>query len=303
MNDAHFPHPPPIKERRFERQNVFLGYCPNGSSLDCRANLFSIFVDNLSHRVSKRALWEAFGEYGRVMDVYTPSSFRGSRAKKTTFACVRYKFRSEMLKAIRFENKRRIDGWRIRMKQTSYGGKDRRFSRHNLAHFLWDKEVRELTTNEGTTVLKDNKSYRDVVLGEDKIAMRDIGERVLDQSKRKEKLIHGNTLQIANESVVKQRLNEVNFDIEIPKNEMEWLFRSAISQLRVISKMDKIYDYMVGAGVKCQISLLGGVITLLTFDTKEGMANTLIESKLLLVEWFEDLRPWENSIAQRMMAV
>ncbi|XVE67271.1 hypothetical protein DITRI_Ditri08aG0147200 [Diplodiscus trichospermus] len=77
---------------------------------DWRASLFTIFVNNLSCRLSKGALWEAFNAYGRVRDVYIHYSAKGDRGKKTTFAFVRYKFKSEMFKAIEVGNNRRIDG-------------------------------------------------------------------------------------------------------------------------------------------------------------------------------------------------
>ena len=35
-----------------------------------RSSLFTVFVDNLSHRVPKGALWEVFCEYGNMVDVY-----------------------------------------------------------------------------------------------------------------------------------------------------------------------------------------------------------------------------------------
>ena len=48
---------------------------------DWRSNLHSAFVDNLSLRVSKGALWDAFCEYGRVVDVYIHRLFWGNNNK------------------------------------------------------------------------------------------------------------------------------------------------------------------------------------------------------------------------------
>ena len=92
--------------------------------VDWRSSLFTIFIGNLSNIVSRRALWDAFLEYGKVMDIYIP---RGNNIpfKGSTFAFVRYKLEFEMVKAIEHGNYRRIDGWNIKVKKASYGWKDK----------------------------------------------------------------------------------------------------------------------------------------------------------------------------------
>ncbi|XVE50486.1 hypothetical protein DITRI_Ditri01bG0166100 [Diplodiscus trichospermus] len=69
--------------------------------MDWRAILFSVFIDNLSRRVSRGALWEAFSEYGRVVDVFISFYGGGHGVKETIFAFVRYKHKSELTKAIK----------------------------------------------------------------------------------------------------------------------------------------------------------------------------------------------------------
>ena len=63
--------------------------------VDRRSRLFTIFMGNLSKRVSRRALWEAISEYGKVVDVYIPRA-NNRPAKGYTFAFVRYKLEFEM---------------------------------------------------------------------------------------------------------------------------------------------------------------------------------------------------------------
>ncbi|XVE84637.1 hypothetical protein DITRI_Ditri17bG0028600 [Diplodiscus trichospermus] len=109
------------RARRAGIQNTILGYTLKWDFLDWRANIYSIFVDNLNRRVSKEALWEAFSEFGRVMIVFISFSVISNRDKETTFAFVRYKFRSEMMKAIVDGNNRKIDRWFIRVKEASLG--------------------------------------------------------------------------------------------------------------------------------------------------------------------------------------
>ena len=87
---------------------------------DWRSRLFTVFVDNLSHRVPKGALWEAFCDYGKVMDVYIPLQ-RKLAHKDSIFGFVRYKQKTEMMKAITNGNNRKIDGRLIKVKKASYG--------------------------------------------------------------------------------------------------------------------------------------------------------------------------------------
>ncbi|XVE68439.1 hypothetical protein DITRI_Ditri09bG0068900 [Diplodiscus trichospermus] len=81
--------------------------------LDWRANLFSIFVNNMSHRVLKGALCEDFSVYGRVMDIYIHSATKSNKGNEIMFAFVKYRFKSKMMKMIEAGNNKRIDGWSI----------------------------------------------------------------------------------------------------------------------------------------------------------------------------------------------
>ncbi|XWS08054.1 hypothetical protein CRYUN_Cryun41cG0044900 [Craigia yunnanensis] len=78
------------------------------SAVDWRSSLFSIFLGNLSTRVSRSALWEVFLQYGMVVDVYI-SYATNRHLKDGTFAFVRYKRESEMWRAIEDGNNRRVE--------------------------------------------------------------------------------------------------------------------------------------------------------------------------------------------------
>ncbi|XVF83769.1 hypothetical protein PTKIN_Ptkin16aG0519200 [Pterospermum kingtungense] len=60
------------------------------------ASLPTVFVNNLSKRVSKRALWEVFNHYGTVMDVFVKFHSR----KPFTFAFIRFKLESDCQRAV-----------------------------------------------------------------------------------------------------------------------------------------------------------------------------------------------------------
>ncbi|XVE52546.1 hypothetical protein DITRI_Ditri02bG0130500 [Diplodiscus trichospermus] len=66
-----------------------------------------------------------------MMNIFISYSIKGNRDKETTFAFVSYMYRSEMMKAIKAANNKRIDGWCIRVKEAAYGSKERRLGVYN----------------------------------------------------------------------------------------------------------------------------------------------------------------------------
>ncbi|XVF47771.1 hypothetical protein PTKIN_Ptkin03bG0137100 [Pterospermum kingtungense] len=78
-----------------------------------RGHLPAVLVNNLSRRVSKRALWEVFNQYGAVMDIFISFCSR----KPSTFAFVRYRWESECCRAIEGGNQRVIDGRTISVRR------------------------------------------------------------------------------------------------------------------------------------------------------------------------------------------
>ncbi|XVE75525.1 hypothetical protein DITRI_Ditri12bG0100600 [Diplodiscus trichospermus] len=118
----------------------------------------TIFIGRLSTMVSKRALWECFGQYGKVKGVFIPHSTKRGR-REFTFGFVRYKYEYEMMKAIELGNNRKIDGGSIVV---------------NKARYSWSKRKQrnELELTGSTRNIKrqewlvnNNRSYRDAVLG------------------------------------------------------------------------------------------------------------------------------------------
>ncbi|EOX91876.1 Uncharacterized protein TCM_000936 [Theobroma cacao] len=76
-----------------------------------RSSIHSIFVTNLSRRVTTQGLKDFFDVYGRVRDVFI--SLKQNPNKTTTFAFVRYKETWEMERAILQNNGRKLDGYHL----------------------------------------------------------------------------------------------------------------------------------------------------------------------------------------------
>ncbi|XVF87533.1 hypothetical protein PTKIN_Ptkin18bG0127900 [Pterospermum kingtungense] len=127
---------------------------------DWRNNLFTIFVERLSKRVSRKALWELFELFKRVVDVFIPRGMRNP-ISSTTFAFIRYRMEIEMFNVIRIWNNRRIDGWVVSVKKVDYGWKERKMvSSVNESYDM--KKVKE--NHRWKETLRDDRSYKQVVV-------------------------------------------------------------------------------------------------------------------------------------------
>ena len=231
-------------------------------------------MGNLSKRVSKSVLWEAFLEYGKVVDIFIPR-YRNDTSKSNTFAFVRYKFELEMKKTIEHGNNRKVDGWYIRVNKASFGWKDRR--NHKLQ---WRKKPVKIPKNEkGYLAVRDNRSYKKVLLGS--------GPNVDGMTKLKG-IKRDNINNVAME-VPSHPPKKVNYDLDIPKAEIEWLERSAIGYIKVGCSINQTAIYMVVEGFSCQVSPIDCLSALLTFSSKEEMFEMIKDGRVK--GWFNDVVP------------
>ncbi|OMO83175.1 hypothetical protein COLO4_22653 [Corchorus olitorius] len=126
--------------------------------VDWRSYLFSIFVSNLCTRVSKRALWDAFSDYGKVADVFIQ---RNNKTQgPTTFAFVRFWKEKDARFALEKANFRFLEGIRIRV---SSAKNSRRTVVSNKSKYPLMKQV-----DERRTVVRESKvdgrSFKEVVV-------------------------------------------------------------------------------------------------------------------------------------------
>ncbi|XVF60057.1 hypothetical protein PTKIN_Ptkin08bG0012300 [Pterospermum kingtungense] len=105
------------RKRHFPKSSqYFLDRIQTRNTDEWRSRFPTVFINNLSRRVSKSTLWEAFNQYGVVMDVFI--SFRSS--KPLTFAFMRYIWESECHRAVVNGNQRIIDGRIISIRRARY---------------------------------------------------------------------------------------------------------------------------------------------------------------------------------------
>ena len=246
---------------------------------DWRSSLFTIFVGNLSNRVSRGSLWEAFLSYGKVMDVFIHQTSRRSN-KESTFAFVRYRKESEMIKAIEQGHGRKVDGWFIRVNKASYGWGDRR-------RYVQDRQKNLPTPGRAikgpAAAFRDNRSYREVLTG-------DRAEVTSKACSPREKR---NTADTSINTAPADQVNKpkkVDYDLDIPKAEMEWLNMSARGSFKDGFNYKSVAKKMKEAGFNCLISPLDNIAVLLTFQSIEEMLAMIKEDQLK--PWFADIVPW-----------
>ena len=94
---------------------------------------------------------------------------------------------------------------------------------------------------------------------------------------------------------------KVNYDLDIPKAEMEWLDRSAIGNLKVDCTMNQTAIFMASKGFHYQVSPIDSLSTLLTFRSKEVMIDTIED--VGVKGWFDVIKPWSMAPTIRELAV
>ncbi|XVF60748.1 hypothetical protein PTKIN_Ptkin08bG0073300 [Pterospermum kingtungense] len=176
-----------------------------------RGGLPTVFINNLNRRVSKSALWEAFNQYGVVMDVFI--SFRSK--KPFTFAFVRYKSESECRRAVAAGNQRIIDNRIISVRRAQYRWSNRknmsRVSRVASPHTESAQAISNLRT-------KDILSYKEVLM---------------ENFNNKAPVENLDVVKQVGESSGKNDLvKEVSFCYELKKEHVKWLNFVIIGRLK-----------------------------------------------------------------------
>ena len=89
----------------------------------------------------------------------------------------------------------------------------------------------------------------------------------------------------------------MEYDLNIPKAEMEWLSKSAKGILKDGISCRKVSKGLCGAGFVCQVSPLDNFSALLTFESKVVMKNSIKDARVS--SWFFELAPWEETPMER----
>ncbi|XVE86626.1 hypothetical protein DITRI_Ditri18aG0049600 [Diplodiscus trichospermus] len=210
-------------------------------------------------------LGEVLSAYGKVVDAFIPFHV----SKPTTFAFVRYRYESEMEKAIILGMNRRIHGLII---------KDRGKGAIRSSELNFDKE-------------KDGRSYKEVV-----IRVSD------DKRKEKEKSLMKSVVESSDRNAVQREEDnffEVNYNVDISKEELEWLNRSVIGRLQEDMIVKLASNLVREVGFNCSISLLGDVSVCLTFSSKKEKLAFMDKATFVVESCLEMWEEWNHATTQK----
>ncbi|OMP09339.1 hypothetical protein COLO4_05573 [Corchorus olitorius] len=132
----------------------------NYGKVDWRSLLFSIYVNNLSREVKKTDLWDMFGRFGRVVDVYFPKSALNKGNGSAVFAFVRYKLERDAIRAIKEGNGILIGNCKLGVSWAKYSWRDRKSVRNSAVNVF--RGHRKAVDHS----LVNGRSFKEVVVGD-----------------------------------------------------------------------------------------------------------------------------------------
>ncbi|GMJ13922.1 hypothetical protein HRI_005061400 [Hibiscus trionum] len=138
---------------------------------------WEVFIDNLSKRISRGALWELSNHYGRVGRVFIPAVNRKPKYSNFTFVIVEFRSHIDMKKAILALDGSLIDGRRVKVSKARYPLSRNKASSHSRARKDSANDsarpVRESTkgntNNMSQNQFRDLRSYKEVLLNKNVI--------------------------------------------------------------------------------------------------------------------------------------
>ncbi|MED6162141.1 hypothetical protein PIB30_067553 [Stylosanthes scabra] len=141
---------------------------------------FTLFVDNISHRVSTQDLWEMFSNEGQVVDVFLSNKIRINNAFK--FAFVRFAFKNHALRASRNLDGCVLEGVKLMFAESKYE-RERRVDTQDSNHthkVVMAESMGRSKKKEGS----DKRSFESVLLG------LNIAKKCLDENTKCGKVDH-----------------------------------------------------------------------------------------------------------------
>ncbi|XP_039054991.1 serine/arginine-rich splicing factor SC35-like [Hibiscus syriacus] len=152
---------------------------------------WTVFVGNLSKRVTRSELREIFNHYGRIVRVFIPSFMVKTNYKSSTFAFVQYAVEEGCRRAVMNVNGTLIDGKRVTVGVAKYKRGRKRDAEVKRSQLEGIKPFREANGRqqvdlESPRSLRDGRTYKEVV-NVDKSRSVDQQRRVNREGQKKAK--------------------------------------------------------------------------------------------------------------------
>ncbi|KAL4312348.1 hypothetical protein GQ457_01G050470 [Hibiscus cannabinus] len=250
---------------------------------------WTVFVDNLSRRVSRGALWELFSHHGKVNHVFIPLKNKKPKYRFSTFAFVRFDSEKAMNRAIEKTNKSKIDEKIITVARAKFPVQMRRkFVPLNQGTvFIATDRVgankKEILNpippeiNSKNSAGLDSRSFRDVLIGQSK---HNRGNISLEAGKP------------GGGGVTHRSL----FDIHIPAKDIAWIDRSLVGVLKHHYDLEFIQRAILRDGLNARVARWGNfeLSCIITFNSSEDFDEALNKRDEGLSFWFSHVAPLIN---------
>ncbi|KAL4384130.1 hypothetical protein GQ457_15G008570 [Hibiscus cannabinus] len=251
---------------------------------------WTVFVDNLSRRVPRGAIWELFSHYGKVFQVFISMANKKPRYQDSTFAFVRFVNEEGMLRAIEKMNNAKIDVRNIIVSKAKFlsplkkmnlpnGGDVRDDKTTKVIHDGIDRQAfakRAKNPIIGSKV--DSRSFREVLMGEPKPG-------------RPNSRMDGKM----SPPLVREGLKSL-FDIHIPAKEIAWIDLSLVGVLKELYDLEFIQKAMLSDGINASVASWGNspLSCIITFKSTQERDEAWSKKEEGLSFWFEHVEPLIN---------
>ncbi|GMI89043.1 hypothetical protein HRI_002573600 [Hibiscus trionum] len=241
----------------------------------------TLFIDNLSKRISRRTLWEWFSNHGVIERVFIPAVNRKAKYKNTTFAFITVAEREDAKRIIGITNGVRLDGFVIKVSLAKYPrpteamGNKRRYQGKTPVN---GEKVERGTfkTNQAVHRERDDRTYREALLNN-----------------------HGDTSDRINTEAcpLSQGTNTNNeedlLNFRLPVQDTEWLHCCLVGLLKNSFEPDFVQRALGNDNIEVKITKWGidNDSVVVMFKAKSIMEDAWDNKKEELCYWFEHISP------------
>ncbi|KAE8680777.1 hypothetical protein F3Y22_tig00111366pilonHSYRG00071 [Hibiscus syriacus] len=241
---------------------------------------WTVFVDNLSKRVTRSELREIFIQYGKVVRVYIPNVIFKPNYKSSTFAFVQFALEKSCSRAVQNVNGTLIDGKRVSVGVAKYKKNSRGGTVGNKLQSAGNKQVigdrgwQQVKTKKASS-LRNGRTYDEVVMG--------------DSSKNMEQVI------VESEGGKGLKDNEVRnvWDMHIPNDDYGWVKYSLTGVVKYPLQPNMVKKAMAKEGFQVKIVSWGFVTNavIVMFKSNEDFVKAWSNYRDKLFSWFQWLSP------------
>ncbi|KAE8716200.1 Phospholipid-transporting ATPase 2 [Hibiscus syriacus] len=241
---------------------------------------WTVFVDNLSKRVTRSELREIFIQYGKVVRVYIPNVIFKPNYKSSTFAFVQFALEKSCSRAVQNVNGTLIDGKRVSVGVAKYKKNSRGGTVGNKLQSAGNKQVigdrgwQQVKTKKASS-LRNGRTYDEVLMG--------------DSSKNMEQVI------VESEGGKGLKDNEVRnvWDMHIPNDDYGWVKYSLTGVVKYPLQPNMVKKAMAKEGFQVKIVSWGFVTNavIVMFKSNEDFVKAWSNYRDKLFSWFQWLSP------------